>query len=59
MPNIFALRMTDYPGLSMPAILVTLCIFIFMAIAYIVTFIYVTYDVICVVRSQVESERTI
>lgn len=32
MPNLYALGLTDYPALSMPAILVTLCVFIFMAI---------------------------
>lgn len=31
MPNIYALGLTDYPALSMPAILITLCVFIFMA----------------------------
>ncbi len=32
MPNIYALGLSDYPALSMPAILITLCVFIFMAL---------------------------
>jgi hypothetical protein len=31
MPNLYSLGLTDYPALSGPAVLLTLCIFIFMA----------------------------
>lgn len=31
MPNLYSFGLTDYPALNMPAVLVTLCIFIFMA----------------------------
>lgn len=33
MPNLYSFGLTDYPALSMPAILITFCIFIFMACA--------------------------
>ncbi len=31
MPNLYSFGLTDYPALSIPAVLITLCIFIFMA----------------------------
>lgn len=33
MPNLYSFGLSDYPALSIPAILITLCIFIFMACA--------------------------
>lgn len=33
MPNLYNFGLVDYPALSLPAVLVTLCIFIFMALA--------------------------